>query len=127
MEQKTKILIADDDRAFAVALKDYLTGLDRYELCGMAENGLRALELIGQSQPDVVVLEMVLPNLDGMGVLEELHEHEPAHRPRIICITAFAQTNLTRQAMELGADYYLLKPFEPETLEKRIRQVLGYW
>ena len=126
MEQKIKILIADDDRAFAVALKDHLAGLDRYEICGMADNGLRVLELMEQTQPDVVVMEMVLPNLDGMGVLEELHEHEPAKRPRIICVTAFAQTNLTRQAMELGADYYLLKPFEPETLEKRIRQVLTY-
>ena len=126
MDQKTKILIADDDRQFAAAVKDHLTSFDRYEVCGVAENGLRALELIEQTQPDVVILEMVMPHLDGIGVLEELQGQEPEKRPRIIFVTAFAQTNLTRQAMELGADYYLLKPFEMETLEKRIRQVAAY-
>ena len=96
MEQKIKVLIADDDQLFVSAAKDFLTGFDRYEICGVADNGLSTLELIESSQPDVVVLEMVMPNLDGIGVLEELHERELAKRPRIIFVTAFAQTNLTK-------------------------------
>ncbi|MBR5429123.1 MAG: sporulation transcription factor Spo0A [Firmicutes bacterium] len=126
MEQKIKILIADDDRLFAAAVKDYLAGFEHYDVCGIADNGVSTLELIESDQPDLVIMEMVMPNLDGIGVLEELQEKETPRRPRIIIVTAFAQTNLTRQAMELGADYYLLKPFEMETLEKRIRQVASY-
>ena len=126
MEQKIKILIADDDRQFVSALTDLLAKYERYELCGVADNGVSALELIENTMPDVVVLEMVMPNLDGIGVLEELRERELINRPRVIIVTAFSQPNLTRQAMELGADYYLLKPFEMELLEKRIRQVADF-
>ncbi len=126
MEQKIIVLIADGDSSFASALKDHLNGCGRYEICGVAGDGQRALELIDSARPDVVVLELVLPQLDGMGVLEELHGRQLEKRPRIILVTAFAQTNLTRQAMELGADYYLLKPFELATLEKRIRQVAAF-
>ena len=109
MEQKIKILIADDDRAFAVALKDHLAGLDRYEICGMADNGLRVLELMEQTQPDVVVMEMVLPNLDGMGVrvrymhsdIETIERMEIIRDLRLGEFDVLVGINLLREGLDL--------------------------
>lgn len=123
MEQINKILIADDDRAFSSALEDYFSSFDYYHVCGVAENGYKTLELIEKHQPDVVILDLVMPNLDGIGVLERINALNLNKQPQIIFITSFAQANLTKKAMELGAAYYMMKPFDLDTLEKRIRQL----
>ncbi len=124
MEHIHKILIADDDRLFTAALADYLASYDSYRVCGVAESGQSALEMIETQQPDLLILDLIMPNLDGIGVLEKLNEQKTAAKPKIIFITSFAQPNLTRQALELGATYYMIKPFDIETLERRIRQIL---
>ena len=123
MEQSNKLLIADDDRLFASALEDYFSSFDYYNVCGVAENGQKALELMEKNQPDVVILDLVMPHLDGIGVLEQVGNLNLLKTPQIIFITSFAQANLTKKAMELGASYYMMKPFDMDTLEKRIRQL----
>lgn len=123
MEQRNKILIVDDDRVFASALEDYFSTFDYYHVCGIAENGQRALELLEQHQPDIVILDLVMPHLDGIGVLEQVSSLNLRKKPQIIFITSFAQASLTKKAMELGAAYYMMKPFDMDTLEKRIRQL----
>lgn len=123
MEGFNKILIADNDKGFATTIREYLAKFEIYQVCDLAEDGLRALELISQEQPDLMVLDLVLPNLDGLGVLESLQAAQPLKMPQVIFISSFVQDSLTRRAMELGAAYFLLKPFEPELLEKRIRQL----
>jgi len=123
MEQSKKILIADDDRIFASALAEYFSEFDRYEVCGIAENGQAALEMIEKQTPDLVILDLVMPNLDGIGVLEKINALKMAKKPQIIFITSFAQSNLTKKAVELGAAYYMMKPFDMDVLEERIRQI----
>lgn len=125
MESITKLLIADDDRVFASALEEYFNTFDYYQVCGVAENGNMALEMIEKTQPDVVVLDLVMPHLDGIGVLERLFNLGLPKTPQVIFITSFAQASLTKKAMELGASYYMMKPFDLEILEKRIRQLSG--
>ena len=123
MDSKIKLLLVDDDHNFLSALEEYLAAYDRYHICATAMNGREALEKISEHQPDVVVLDMVMPHPDGIGVLEELALNMPAKMPQVIMMTGFGQAALTKRAMSMGAAYYIMKPFDLDVLEKRIRQM----
>ncbi|HHX86658.1 MAG TPA: sporulation transcription factor Spo0A [Firmicutes bacterium] len=118
-----KVLVADDNRDFNELLSSYLQMEPDFELVGSAYNGKEAVEIVKEKYPDVLLLDIIMPHLDGIGVLEELARMELEHRPYIIMVTAFGHENITRRAAELGADYYILKPFSMETLAERIRQI----
>jgi two-component system response regulator (stage 0 sporulation protein A) len=121
--KKVKILVADDNKDFCELLKEYLSQQEDFLLTGIAYNGLEALELIEQHNPDVVVLDIIMPHLDGIGVLEKLSAGTFNPRPKVIMLTAFGQETFTQRAMDLGADYYVLKPFDFSVLATRIRQL----
>lgn len=122
---KIKLLFADDNKVFCEMMGKYFSSLDYYEVCGLASDGLEALEMINKYRPDVVVLDLVMPNLDGLGVMEQAATFGLAEKPRFIVLTAFGQENLTRQAVEVGATYFIVKPFDLALLDSRIRQLAG--
>ncbi|OAT86569.1 sporulation transcription factor Spo0A [Desulfotomaculum copahuensis] len=123
VRKAVKVLISDDNREFCELLKEYINQQEDFQLCGIALNGLEALELIEQHMPDVIVLDIIMPHLDGIGVLEKLATGVISHRPKVIMLTAFGQESVTQRAVELGADYYILKPFDFNVLGTRIRQL----
>ena len=86
--------------------------------------GNEVIELLEKEEPDVLVLDIIMPHLDGLGVLEKLNGR-PEPMPKIIMLTAFGQENITQRAVELGAAYYILKPFDMDVLTDRIRQMQG--
>lgn len=118
-----KVLIADDNREFCEILKEYLESQSDFELVGIANNGLETLDLIREKQPHIVVLDIIMPHLDGIGVLENLSNENFNPRPKVVMLTAFGQESMTQRAVELGADYYILKPFDIEVLGNRLRQL----
>jgi two-component system response regulator (stage 0 sporulation protein A) len=118
-----KVVLADDNRDFIEILQNYINEQEDISLCGAAYNGSEAVAMIKEYEPDVVVLDIIMPHLDGLGVLEEIGEYPK--RPKVIILTSFGQENMTQRAVQLGADYYILKPFDLETLGKRIRQLAG--
>lgn len=118
-----KILVADDNREFNELLSEYLNKKEDMEVIGSAYNGKDVLELIKEKQPDIVLLDIIMPHLDGIGVLEELGKMEIPLKPKVIMLTAFGHENITQKAVELGASYYILKPFNLEILAERIRQL----
>ncbi len=120
-----KILVADDNQEFNGLLTNFLQMQPDFDLVGSAYNGNEALEIIKEKSPDVLLLDIIMPHLDGMSVLEELSRIELEKKPYIIMITAFGHEDIARRAGELGADYYILKPFCMDTLAERIRQVSG--
>ena len=120
-----KIVVADDNRELNGLLASYLSMQPDFEIVGSAYNGKEVLELFQNHQVDVLILDIIMPHLDGIGVLEALAEMNLEHKPRIIMLTAFGHENVTRRAVELGADYYILKPFDMEILPERIRQLNG--
>ncbi|MGV8979699.1 sporulation transcription factor Spo0A [Clostridium sp.] len=122
-ETKTRIIIADDNREFCNILKDYLLTKKDMDVIGMAENGVEVLKLIEEKKPDLVVLDIIMPILDGLGVLERLNTMNIDPMPRIIVLSAVGQENITRRAMSLGADYYVVKPFDMEVFITRIREL----
>lgn len=123
MGKKIKIIIADDNRNLCQMLQNYLQGQDDLSVMGVAFNGLEAWDLIQSQEPDLIIIDLVMPNLDGLGVLERINARTSATRPKIIMLTAFGQESLTHQAMMLGVDYFILKPFDLDVLTKRIHSL----
>lgn len=121
MGKKIKVIVADDNRNLCQMLQNYLQGQEDLVIVGVANNGLEAWDLIQTQEPDLIILDLVMPNLDGLGVLERVNSRAAAIRPKVIMLTAFGQESLTHQAMMLGVDYFILKPFDLEILGKRIR------
>lgn len=123
--EKISMLIVDDNKDFCSILSDYLSTQEDVEVVGIAKDGLEALELITKKVPDVIVLDIIMPHLDGLGVLEKLHNMELEKFPKIIILSAVGQDKITQRAINLGADYYVVKPFDFEVFMKRIRQITG--
>jgi len=124
MGKGIKIIIADDNNNFCQMLQNYLQSRDGLNIVGVADNGLQALELIQTKEPDLIILDLVMPNLDGLGVLERINARTTMARPEVIMLTAFGKESLTQQAMMLGVDYFILKPFDLDALAKRISSLM---
>lgn len=124
--QSIKVAIADDNKEFTEILQEYILRENDIELVGIAYNGEEILTIIEAKSPDVIILDLIMPHLDGIGVLERLNVGSNVKRPKIVMLTAFGQENITQRTVELGADYYVLKPFNMEVLISRIRQLAGF-
>ena len=124
-DSKISVLIADDNKEFCSILNDYLLNQKDIVVTGIAKDGREALELIQQKQPDLVVLDIIMPHLDGLGVLEKLNGMDLDKMPRVIVLSAVGQDKITQQAITLGADYYLVKPFDMDIFTKRIREMFN--
>jgi len=121
-KESIKVAIADDNREFAGIMQEFLHSQADIELVGVAYNGEEILTIMEEQQPDVVILDIIMPHLDGIGVLEQMNV-KGGKRPKIIMLTAFGQEAITQRVVELGADYYVLKPFNMDVLVSRIRQL----
>ena len=126
MLQKIGVLLADDNKEFTNLLSEYISEQEDMEVIGVAYNGDEVLEFIERERkiPDVLILDIIMPHLDGLGVLERLRSLNMSPQPQIIMLTAFGQENITQKAVQLGASYYILKPFDLEVLANRIRQLV---
>jgi two-component system response regulator (stage 0 sporulation protein A) len=117
-----KVLVADDNREFADMLRDFLNDQEDMTVCGVASNGNDVLELTKEMRPDIIILDIIMPVLDGIGTLERLPD-VVSPVPKVIMLTAFGQEDITRRAAALGVSYFILKPFDLPILADRIRQV----
>ena len=126
MKEKLRIVIADDNIDFANTLKSYLSKEEDMEIVGMVKDGEEVCKIIEDKKPDVVLLDVIMPHLDGLGVLEKLQEMNIEKRPIIIMLSAVGQDKITQKAINLGAEYYIVKPFEISLLIKRIKELKYY-
>ncbi len=126
MDNKITVLIADDNRDFAMTLLNYLKEEKDLEVVGVAKDGEEAIELISVTKPDIAILDVIMPHLDGLGVLEKINELQIEKKPISIMLSAVGQEKITQRAIELGAQYYIIKPFEISVLIKRIREIKMY-
>lgn len=115
--------MADDNTEFCNMVTDFLRREPGYEVLAAVHDGNAAVRACKELLPDLLLLDVVMPELDGIGVLEALQE-EP-ERPKVLVLTAFGQEMMIRRALAAGADYYVMKPFDLRTLSKRIRQILS--
>ena len=121
MSDNIRILIADDNYDFAMTLMGYLEREEGMEIVGRAKDGTEAYQMILETNPDVVLLDMIMPHVDGLGVLERVNDSKMERKPLFIMLSAVGQDKITQKAISLGAQYYIVKPFEIKLLIKILR------
>jgi DNA-binding NarL/FixJ family response regulator len=124
MNKPIKIVLADDQILFVESLKRVLSNLDP-ELCvtGVAHDGREAIEYVAATEPDIVLMDVRMPGMDGVNAVRVIHERFPD--VRIIMLTTFDDDEFVYSALDHGAAGYLLKDIEPEKLVGSIRAVLS--
>jgi two-component system response regulator (stage 0 sporulation protein A) len=123
LEKKITVAVADDNQEFAEMITRHLKEQNDMEVVGVARDGTEVIDLIMDKQPDVVLLDVIMPHLDGLGVLEKINSTAIKKRPIFMMISAVGQDKITQKAIMLGAEYYVVKPFELDVLVKRIREL----
>lgn len=119
-----RIVLVDDNREFCQLLEEYLNEQDNFQVVGVAYNGVEGLKEIKEKEPDVLVLDLIMPHLDGIGVMEEMNKANFIKDVKTIILTAFGQEEVTKRVVELGANYYIMKPFDLDKLVERINQLM---
>jgi len=126
VNDKITILIADDNPEFAKTLTSYIEDDNEFDIIAIARDGKEAVEMITSTEPDVVLLDVIMPHLDGIGVLEKINAAKMKKNPLCIMLSAVGQDKITQRALELGAEYYAIKPFDIITLLQRIKEIRKY-
>lgn len=116
------VAIADDNERILDLLGEIITNDKELTLVGKANNGEDMYELIRQKQPDVVLLDLIMPKMDGLSVMDLVNEDKDIKKhPDFIVVTAVGQERITEDAFKKGANYYILKPFNNEMVLNRIK------
>jgi len=118
----SKILVVDDAAFMRMIIKDTLKKLG-YDDVEEAADGLIAIEKYQQLNPDLVMLDVTMPNLDGIGALKAIKEMDP--NAKIVMCSAMGQESMVVEAIKLGALDFIVKPFKPDRIAKTMQAVLG--
>lgn len=123
---KIKVVVADDNELMLDMISTILKNDDDIEVVAEVTDGVHLLSIIKDKKPDVVLLDLVMPLMDGLGVMEQVRKNADSleKMPAFIVLTAAKQESITENAFALGASYYLLKPFDSEILLTRIKQTV---
>jgi len=124
-ETPIRILIADDNRHFCDILRKSLDAVELFEVVGTVYDGVETVRTVQQLLPDLLILDIIMPHLDGLGVLEQLHASRLEHMPRVIILSGMGQDPIASRALALGADYYMLKPFDMSALVRRAQDLMS--
>jgi DNA-binding response OmpR family regulator len=122
VENKIKVLVADDDKNVINIIR-YSLDSDQFEVLEAA-NGKEALGMVFARSPDILILDIMIPEMDGYMVCEELRKHDSTKNLPIIILSAKTSVEDKVKAMGLGIDDYMIKPFDPRELEARIKMRL---
>ncbi|MBE5790670.1 MAG: sporulation transcription factor Spo0A [Clostridia bacterium] len=120
---KISVLIVDDNQTLVRLMVDFLSRKQDIEIVGTARDGVEAVEQASSLVPDVVLLDIVMPRMDGFGALEALNKMNLGKKPHVIMVTGLTRDDFIARAMSMGADYYMIKPFDMHALYTRIREV----
>ena len=121
---KIRVVVADDNELMLDMMTNILKNDDDIEVVAELTDGLNILSVIQEKEPDIILLDLVMPLIDGLGVMEQIRDNRDSFKkqPAIIVITAANQEKITENAFSLGASYYILKPFDSTLLLNRIKQ-----
>ena len=120
---KLTVAIAEDNELMLDLLEDIVAGDKELEVIGTARNGEDIYRIIKEKEPDVVLLDVIMPKLDGLGVLDKIHQDKSIQKtPTFIMVSAIGQDRVTEDAFSLGADYYIMKPFDEQLIINRIKR-----
>ena len=118
------VAIGDDNERILEILGEIVSNDKELNLVGKANNGEEMYQIIKNKQPDVVLLDLIMPKMDGLSVMDEVAKDKNVKKfPQFIIITAVGQEKITEDAFRKGASYYIMKPFQNETVLKRIKYI----
>ena len=121
MEDTIKVVLTDDDVQLTEELKATLEKTPGFSVVGVAHDGEEGVRMVRRMHPDLVILDIVMPKMDGISALAEIKRMPPAQRPRTVMLSAAMQDTTMRMCMDGGADFCMMKPFETRVLIERIR------
>ncbi len=124
-DNKIRVLITDDNRILTENIKRELELAGDFEVTGVAGSGTEAVEMLLADMPDILVLDLVMPRLDGFGVLKRLNAEMTAKKPLCVVLSAINNDRIVKKASLLGADCFICKPFSIRALAEAIRQLAG--
>lgn len=117
-----KVLIVDDAAFMRMMIKDILEK-NGFEIVGEGNNGIKAVELYKKEKPDIVTMDITMPDMDGIEAVKEIKAFDPA--AKIIMCSAMGQQTMVMDAIRAGARDFIVKPFQPDRVLEAIRKVLG--
>ena len=120
-----KVILVDDNTELRRAMRVAIERQEGMLVASECASGLEALEALGKTQVDVVVLDVIMPQMDGYSFLEEMNRQALEHPPQVIVVSALGREDFIMRAVEIGARYYMIKPIEMSALISRIRDVCG--
>ena len=118
-----KVVIADDNEKMVDVIKEVINDEPDMEVVGTAANGEETINIIKNTSPDVVLLDIIMPQLDGISVMQRIRDDKTCVSPAFIIISAVGMEDVTEDAFDKGAAYYIMKPFDNEMLINRIKYV----
>jgi two-component system chemotaxis response regulator CheY len=117
-----KVLIVDDALVMRMMIKGILSK-NGYEVVGEAQNGAEAVEKYKSLSPDLVTMDMVMPEMDGLSAARTIVAHDPG--AKIIMCTSMGQESLVREAIQVGVRFFLTKPFQPPKMLETVAKALA--
>ena len=125
MRKKITVMVADDNPEFRDLMADAINSEPDFDVIFRTSDGSEAISNLKSSCPDVLVISSVLPQVDGLGVVQALSESASEKRPIVFMVSPFSTEQLTSEAAELGVTYFMVKPFKFTTLIDRLRMFAG--
>ena len=116
------ILIVDDAAFMRMMIKDVLSK-NGFEICGEAENGAKAIEKFKEGNPDLVIMDITMPEVDGIQAVKEIKKINSA--AKIIMCSAMGQQAMVIEAIQAGAKDFIVKPFQAERIIEAVKKVIG--
>lgn len=122
--EKIKIAIADDNSDLVKLMSDYLSSQTNMEVVAVAYNGKTCIDMLSQHEVDILVLDIIMPYMDGIAVLDAIKVDERLRNIEVIMLSAFGQESIMSQAAQNGASYFIMKPFEADRLAAQINHIM---
>lgn len=120
-----KVMLVDDNAELRRSMKNAMERQEGILIAAECSSGLEALERLNKTQVDVIVLDIIMPQMDGYSFMEEMNRQALEHPPQVIVVSALGRDDFIMRAVDLGARYYMVKPIEMSALIARIREVCG--
>ena len=116
------ILIVDDAAFMRMMIKDILTK-NGYNIAGEAENGLKAVEKYNETKPDLVLMDITMPEMDGISAVKEIKKLNGG--AKVVMVSAMGQQSMVIEAIQAGAADFIVKPFQPDRVLESLKKALG--
>lgn len=120
-----RIMLVDDNGDLRRGMRDYLSRQEGMKIVAECQSGAEALEALGKVHADVMVLDLIMPQMDGFTLLEEIRRQQIPNAPQVMVVSALGRDDFVMRTVQLGARFYMVKPFDMASLAARIREMCG--